>query len=253
MTLLRNDLVLRELDASLICCAKSNSNIHPQGSTPYFCPLVYYVIERWQQHKQQRSRSTTVIWIHPLTSPLHQHYHRTIANMNSLVKFVCSLLMLFASVNLTSAFSPIAPVTRVPSTTASTTSLNVFGNKKSAAQKAEEKAKAAQYWQGEWVCKDCGYIYNKVRSLKMLIWEKILEDIFWPNVCILKTVRSCWYVLWGTGSRIPLSTVLWTSSSLRKEGWWCCRNYLGWRWCSHSPLFFRWSYCYYYFRILGCR
>jgi rubrerythrin len=40
----------------------------------------------------------------------------------------------------------------------------VFGKKKSAAQKAEDEAKAAKFWQGEWVCKDCGYIYNRVRS-----------------------------------------------------------------------------------------
>jgi rubrerythrin len=38
----------------------------------------------------------------------------------------------------------------------------VFGNRKAkAAAKAEEDAK---YWQGDWVCKDCGYIYNKVSS-----------------------------------------------------------------------------------------
>ena len=40
----------------------------------------------------------------------------------------------------------------------------VFGNKKSAAQKAADAEKAAKYWQGEWVCKDCGYIYNRVSS-----------------------------------------------------------------------------------------
>jgi rubrerythrin len=40
----------------------------------------------------------------------------------------------------------------------------VFGKKKSAAQKAEDEAKAAKFWQGEWVCKDCGYIYNRVCS-----------------------------------------------------------------------------------------
>jgi hypothetical protein len=47
----------------------------------------------------------------------------------------------------------------VVSPAATTTSLNVFGNKKSQAQKTEEDPK---YWQGEWVCKDCGYIYNRV-------------------------------------------------------------------------------------------
>mmetsp|Transcript_8259 Transcript_8259/g.20329 ORF Transcript_8259/g.20329 Transcript_8259/m.20329 type:complete len:151 (+) Transcript_8259:123-575(+) len=48
-----------------------------------------------------------------------------------------------------------APAVRTP------TSLNVFGNKKSAAQKEAEAAKAAMYWEGEWVCKDCGYIYQR--------------------------------------------------------------------------------------------
>ena len=47
----------------------------------------------------------------------------------------------------------------VPTTTATTsTRLNVFGNRKTKEQQAEEDEK---YWQGEWVCKDCGYIYNR--------------------------------------------------------------------------------------------
>jgi rubredoxin len=36
----------------------------------------------------------------------------------------------------------------------------VFGNKKSKNQKAEAEM-AAKMWQGDWVCKDCGYIYNR--------------------------------------------------------------------------------------------
>ena len=45
----------------------------------------------------------------------------------------------------------------VPTTTTSTR-LNVFGNRKTKEQQSEEDEK---YWQGEWVCKDCGYIYNR--------------------------------------------------------------------------------------------
>jgi len=84
--------------------------------------------------------------------------------MNSLIKIVCSFLLIFATNNFASAFSPVSHVVRVPVNTivASSTSLNVFGNKKTAAQKAEEEAKASMYWEGEWVCKDCGYIYNRV-------------------------------------------------------------------------------------------
>ena len=71
----------------------------------------------------------------------------------------------------------VAPQPRVSSSVAakvqqSTTSLNVFGNKKSAAQKAEEEAKAAKYWQGEWVCKDCGYIYNRGRFLSLAAFSR---------------------------------------------------------------------------------
>lgn len=91
--------------------------------------------------------------------------------MNSLMKFVCSLLMLFASTNLATAFSPVAPVARVNTIASSSTSLNVFGKRKTAAQKAEEQAKADLYWEGEWVCKDCGYIYDRV-SQKMIRREK---------------------------------------------------------------------------------
>mmetsp|Transcript_2870 Transcript_2870/g.4336 ORF Transcript_2870/g.4336 Transcript_2870/m.4336 type:complete len:147 (+) Transcript_2870:57-497(+) len=89
--------------------------------------------------------------------------------MRSFILTICSLLMLFAS---SAAFSPIAPVTRAPSTVVSTTSLNVFGKKKSAAQKAEEEAKNALYWQGEWVCKDCGYIYQRGECAGMFFEEQ---------------------------------------------------------------------------------
>jgi len=43
-----------------------------------------------------------------------------------------------------------------------TTSLNVFGSKKKKSAAAVEAE--SQYWQGEWVCKDCGYIYNRVSA-----------------------------------------------------------------------------------------
>mmetsp|Transcript_2243 Transcript_2243/g.3682 ORF Transcript_2243/g.3682 Transcript_2243/m.3682 type:complete len:149 (-) Transcript_2243:21-467(-) len=76
------------------------------------------------------------------------------AILSVLLAFVC-----LSSYSTTDAFvtrsSVVAPVP-----TSSTTSLNVFGNKKSAAQKEVSEADS-KYWQGEWVCKDCGYIYNR--------------------------------------------------------------------------------------------
>jgi hypothetical protein len=80
--------------------------------------------------------------------------------MKSLIAAI--LLVLLASV--ANAFT-VGPRAGIVSKAPSTSSLfMVFGNKKSSAQKAAEKEKEAKYWQGEWVCKDCGYIYNRVRS-----------------------------------------------------------------------------------------
>ena len=73
--------------------------------------------------------------------------------MNRLV----SLLLAALCLSFTAAFAPAHHRVSAPSATA----LNVFGNKKSAAAKTEEESK---YWQGEWVCKDCGYIYNRVSA-----------------------------------------------------------------------------------------
>ena len=83
--------------------------------------------------------------------------------MKSVISTIISFFLLLTVAN---AFAP-APVNlgKVSVSSRENVSLNmVFGNKKkNAAAKAEEEARAAMYWAGEWVCKDCGYIYNKVR------------------------------------------------------------------------------------------
>eukprot|EP00957_Ditylum_brightwellii_P097565 7430769-Ditylum_brightwellii.AAC.1 len=77
---------------------------------------------------------------------------------------ILSLLLVCLTAS-TSAFAPSGRTTALmPRTSvapATTTSLNVFGKKKTAEQKAIEEEKAAKFWQGEWVCKDCGYIYQR--------------------------------------------------------------------------------------------
>lgn len=81
------------------------------------------------------------------------------------MKSFIATLFLVLLVSVTNAFTVAPRAAVVSKATPSTTSLNmVFGNKKSAAQKAADNAKEEKYWQGEWVCKDCGYIYNRVRS-----------------------------------------------------------------------------------------
>jgi hypothetical protein len=78
--------------------------------------------------------------------------------------FLASLLFAVLCLSSVLAFSPIAPRTSIVSTGATSTSLNVFGKKKSSAAKERQAEVEAQFWQGEWVCKDCGYIYNRVRQ-----------------------------------------------------------------------------------------
>merc|ERR1712232_642073 len=85
----------------------------------------------------------------------------------TLISMLLALLCAFSSstsafVVRPSAIAPAAASTTSMSTTS--TSLNVFGTRKSKAQKEAEAQKAAMYWEGEWVCKDCGYIYNRVRT-----------------------------------------------------------------------------------------
>ena len=79
--------------------------------------------------------------------------------------FVATFFLLLL-VACTEAFTvkPLAAVTlKNAVASSSTTSLNmVFGNRKTKEQTAAEKAAASKYWEGEWVCKDCGYIYNRV-------------------------------------------------------------------------------------------
>jgi hypothetical protein len=45
----------------------------------------------------------------------------------------------------------------------SATALHVFGSKKKKTPEAIEAE--SKYWMGEWVCKDCGYIYNRVSKV----------------------------------------------------------------------------------------
>uniref|UniRef100_A0A6S9B882 Rubredoxin-like domain-containing protein n=1 Tax=Ditylum brightwellii TaxID=49249 RepID=A0A6S9B882_9STRA len=88
---------------------------------------------------------------------------------------ILSLLLVCLTAS-TSAFAPSGRTTALmPRTSvapATTTSLNVFGKKKTAEQKAIEEEKAAKFWQGEWVCKDCGYIYQRAECAGMYFEEQ---------------------------------------------------------------------------------
>ena len=72
--------------------------------------------------------------------------------------FALILACVFAFLASSNAFTAPNPAVVPRTAKVSVTSLNVFGNKKSAASKAVEDEKASKYWQGEWVCKDCGYV-----------------------------------------------------------------------------------------------
>lgn len=90
--------------------------------------------------------------------------------MKSLLCLCLALLSVFNCMNVVvDAFqvskSPVTAHALISSSTMTTTSLNVFGNKKSKKPTAEEILLTEKYWGGDWVCKDCGYIYNRVRML----------------------------------------------------------------------------------------
>ena len=81
-----------------------------------------------------------------------------------MTKFLPALLvflfLIFDGVNAFSVVRPAVVSARTSPASSRTTSLNVFGKRKPT---AAEQEKLDKYWQGEWVCKDCGYIYNRVR------------------------------------------------------------------------------------------
>lgn len=87
-------------------------------------------------------------------------------------------LLLGLLFGLLSSFSPVNAFQVRPTSNVAvvkmgtTTALNVFGNKKTAATREAEAAKAEKYWQGEWVCKDCGYIYNRAECAGMYFEEQ---------------------------------------------------------------------------------
>lgn len=162
---------------------------------------------------------------------------------------LATLLCLLAFTSLSTAFQ--APVPRsIVSTPSSTTALNVFGKKKSQAQKEKEEAEASKYWQGEWVCKDCGYIYNRVCTIKRLTRRRYLRRRFYmisrivvsfsfislskrPNalactlrnkdrVSVAHNARDLVVVTpkrWETASEQPLMEVMPPFSSLALEEW----------------------------------
>jgi len=98
--------------------------------------------------------------------------------MKSIASILISLLMVFSTVQAFTTPSLNTKVALLPKVSTSSkivgtsTSLNVFGSKKSKAAKEEEERRAAMYWEGDWVCKDCGYIYQRAECAGMFFEEQ---------------------------------------------------------------------------------
>lgn len=83
------------------------------------------------------------------------------------MKSFLATLLLLVLVACTQAFTvqPLAASKNVVASRSPTELNMVFGKRKTKAQQEEENAK---FWQGDWVCKDCGYIYQKVRTYSLI-------------------------------------------------------------------------------------
>lgn len=97
--------------------------------------------------------------------------------MKNVIAFLFYICVFLSS---THGFAPLIPRAVVnpsaqgisSSKPSSATCLSVFGNRKTEAQRAQEEARAAMFWAGEWVCKDCGYIYNRAECAGMYFEEQ---------------------------------------------------------------------------------
>mmetsp|Transcript_7761 Transcript_7761/g.21641 ORF Transcript_7761/g.21641 Transcript_7761/m.21641 type:complete len:146 (+) Transcript_7761:153-590(+) len=88
------------------------------------------------------------------------------------MKYSFTLVLLALCAALSQAFTTAPKPTAAITTPSSPSALNVFGNKKSAAAKEAQALEESKYWQGEWVCKDCGYIYNRAECAGMFFEEQ---------------------------------------------------------------------------------
>mmetsp|Transcript_1483 Transcript_1483/g.1889 ORF Transcript_1483/g.1889 Transcript_1483/m.1889 type:complete len:153 (+) Transcript_1483:167-625(+) len=95
--------------------------------------------------------------------------------MKSIISHLICMIILAGVTNAfvqPSISTRTALMPRVNSRVSSSSSLNmVFGNKKSKAQK-EVVEEDSRFWQGEWVCKDCGYIYQRAECAGLYFEEQ---------------------------------------------------------------------------------
>jgi len=115
--------------------------------------------------------------------------------MKSTIASLLSLIFFIGSLHTCVAFSSVqrfAHLGALPTQSMTSTTLNVFGTKKSAKQKAETQAKADEYWAGDWVCADCGYIYQKVWLVQSFFIDP--KKLSWFNL---------WYISFYVLSTIP--------------------------------------------------
>jgi hypothetical protein len=115
-------------------------------------------------HSNLPSVILVVILVYHYQYITHNKYCNLVIMKSTIISILLACLCLFAGTTngFTTPTSVSARISTSPlsTTTTTTTRLNVFGNRKSQAQKSAPEDD--KYWQGEWVCKDCGYIYNRV-------------------------------------------------------------------------------------------
>ena len=127
--------------------------------------------------------------------------------MKNIIAFIAAICFFSSS---TLAFAPSTP--RAVVSTRTPTSLGVFGNRKTEAQKAEEAERAAKYWQGEWVRNHVNVPDNFIKKILkgthnlVLIFSRCAKTV--DTFTIGPSVQACISRSKDPDSGVPSAQVL---------------------------------------------
>merc|ERR1719453_620582 len=96
--------------------------------------------------------------------------------MSIVAKTVVTFLLLVGSVSAFRSSMRTTSIISSPNTLSSSTNLNMFKKKE-----VKPEVDANDYWQGEWICADCGYIYDQDVDGGGLYFEQLKKGFVCPQ------------------------------------------------------------------------